>query len=159
MKRSTILMGTIILIVCSLLLGLFILPREIKSTRWMEVNAPSEVVWEKLYPIASWSEWNTWSGEGDDSSQPFWNSQNVTLTDVDIENKRIVYEVVGQKASGSIKLDQQPDQLWVQWEHEFEADYSPWSRLIDWSSRSGLALELDAALKSLGEASEAEIID
>lgn len=156
MSRIQIMLAVLLGIGVSVLLGVFILPRDVKSTRWMEVNASSDVVWGHIYPLESWSKWNIWSGETVSDSQSFWKGQQVQITEVDLEKKQIRYVVVGQEASGLIALDEQPDQLWVQWEHEFTAGYAPWVRLSDWASRSDLALQLDESLKSLRKISEAE---
>ena len=156
MGRTQIILSICVGLVIAVFLGVFILPRDVKSTRWMEVDAPPEVVWSQVYPMASWSTWNIWAGEGQDGTQPFWRGQAVQITEVDLEKKVIRYSVVGQKASGLIALDQQPDQLWIQWEHEFEAGYMPWTRLSDWAARSELALQLDESLKSIRKTSEAE---
>ena len=156
MSRIQIFSAVMMGILVSVVLGVFILPRDVKSTRWMEVDASSEVVWSQVYPMASWSAWNIWGKEGVAESQPFWRGQALQITEVDLEKKVVKYSVVGQNASGLIALDQQPDQLWIQWEHEYEAGYMPWARLSDWAARSELALELDQALKSIRQVSEAE---
>ncbi|MEC8381049.1 MAG: hypothetical protein VXZ96_12035 [Myxococcota bacterium] len=156
MSRLQVLAAVCIGILIATVLGVFILPREVKSTRWMEVDAPESVVWSQVYPMKSWSAWNIWGNSGVDESQAFWRGQSVQITDVDLEKKQIKYAVVGQNASGLIALDQQPDQLWIQWEHEYEAGYMPLARLTDWAARSELALQLDQALKSIRQVSEAE---
>jgi hypothetical protein len=155
MSRFQIVLAVAVGLFVSVTLGIFILPREVKSTRWMEVDASAEVVWEHIYPMKSWTAWNIWSGESISESQPFWRDQQVQITEVDMEKRIIHYVVVGESAKGLIALDQQPDQLWIQWEHEFEAGYAPWERLSDWASRSDLALQLDQSLKSLRQVSEA----
>ena len=138
MSRLQVLAAVCIGILIATVLGIFILPREVKSTRWMEVDAPESVVWSQVYPMKSWSAWNIWGNSGVDESQAFWRGQSVQI------------------ASGLIALDQQPDQLWIQWEHEYEAGYMPLARLTDWAARSELALQLDQALKSIRQVSEAE---
>ena len=97
---------------------------------------PEAVVWAQVYPLESWSAWNIWGSSDLSEVSGFWRGQSVQITDVDLEKKQIKYAVVGQNASGLIALDQQPDQLWIQWEHEYEAGYMPWERLSDWAARS-----------------------
>ena len=40
--------------ILSTFLGLFILPRQVETTRWVQVDVPEDVVWTEISEVQNW---------------------------------------------------------------------------------------------------------
>ena len=47
----------IVAVLLSVYLGLFILPREVETTRWVKVDVPQEIVWKEVSNVQAWNTW------------------------------------------------------------------------------------------------------
>ena len=137
----------IIMTLISAFLGLFILPLEVETLRWITVESSKQDVWKEIsQEDYSWS----WGG-----TKNLWVEGDATfevteLKEADFEVLFIVRNKERQEVgSGKVYLEKIPEGLWLRCEYIYAADYAPFSRLQDWLHRGEVAIKLDKALKRM----------
>ena len=133
--------------ILSSFLGLFILPQQVETTRWVQVETPEDIVWKEISDPLNWNQWQPWA-DGESGEVP-WDGGVVSVTKVDAEIKKISFDVVPQKGRGELYLEKVPEGLWIRCYYTYSVDYAPWSRLQGWMRRSDVALKIDAGLEKL----------
>jgi len=131
--------------------GLFILPRDVETTRWVQVEVPQELVWQEVSNTKTWNTWQPWASAHSGDVIP-WDDGVVSNIEVVNDTSTGVQEVrfkVEPNAEGRLYLEKIPDGLWVRCEYIFEAPYEPFGRLQAWFHRSEVALKLDSGLEEL----------
>lgn len=132
--------------ILSTFLGLFILPRQVETTRWVQVDVPEDVVWTEISEVQNWKKWQPWTGS--DEAVP-WDTGTVSVTKVDPEIKKISFDVVPDIGRGELYLEKIPEGLWIRCYYTYTVEYAPWSRLQGWMRRSEVALKIDTGLEAL----------
>lgn len=134
----------IIVTLISAFLGLFILPLEVETLRWITVETSKQDVWNKIsQEDYSWS----WGG-----SKTLWVEGNATfeVTERNEDDFEILFIVRNKElqeiGSGKVYLEKIPEGLWLRCEYIYTADYAPFARLQDWLHRGEVAIKLDEAL-------------
>ena len=141
----------IVAVLLSVYLGLFILPREVETTRWVKVDVPQEIVWNEVSNVKAWNTWQPWATSIQPEPIP-WDQGEVGNIKVINDESTGVQEIrfdVAPNGEGRLYLEKIPDGLWVRCEYIFEAPYSPFGRLQAWFHRSEIALSLDSGLEEL----------
>ncbi len=141
----------IAVMIVSAFLGLFILPREVETTRWVKVDAEIEAVWTEVSNTKKWNSWQPWATSPTDAIIS-WDGGEVSNIQVVNDESTGVKEVrfdVEPNAKGRLYLEKVPEGLWVRCEYTYEAPYAPIGRLQAWFHRSEIALNLDKGLEEL----------
>ncbi len=141
----------IAVMIVSAFLGLFILPREVETTRWVKVDAEIETVWTEVSNTQNWNSWQPWATSPTDTAIS-WDGGEVSNIQVVNDEATGVKEVqfdVEPNAKGRLYLEKVPEGLWVRCEYIYEAPYAPIGRLQAWFHRSEIALNLDQGLEEL----------
>lgn len=141
----------IAVMIVSAFLGLFILPREVETTRWVKVDAEIETVWTEVSNTKNWNSWQPWATSPTDATIS-WDGGEVSNIQVVNDESTGVKEVrfdVEPNAKGRLYLEKVPEGLWVRCEYIYEAPYAPIGRLQAWFHRSEIALNLDKGLEEL----------
>lgn len=138
-------------VILSAFFGLFILPRDVETTRWVQVDVPQEMVWQEVSDTKAWNTWQPWATANSGDVIP-WDDGVISSIEVVNDASTGVQEVrfkVEPNAEGRLYLEKIPDGLWIRCEYIFEAPYEPIGRLQAWFHRSEIALNLDAGLEEL----------
>ncbi len=61
----------------------------------------------------------------------------------------VEFTVANKDGEGKLEIQEMPDGLWLSCYYTFQANYAPWSRLVDWLGRGQLALEIDDSLQKI----------
>jgi len=137
----------------SLFFGLFILPLDVETTRWITLSRPEEAVWTSLNDpnfIWRWSEGNT-----TETIRWIDNRSSFEVTEVKAEEKEIFFVVKDESqqeiGDGKIFLENIPLGLWLRCEYSYPAEYSPFARLGDWLRRGDIAIQIDKGLLRMKE--------
>ena len=153
MKDMTKIKTLIVMTVCSCFLGLFILPQEVSTTRWVEVHVSAEQAWREISATDNWPTWAPWS-KGDKISAAIpWDDGVLSFREIDAENQTVFFDVLqrksGAKGQGKLYVEKVPEGVWIRCQYEYEVDYAPWNRLSGWLHRGDVALLLDDGLMKL----------
>jgi hypothetical protein len=139
--------GIIILTLISAFLGLFILPLEVETLRWITVESSKQDVWKEIsQEDYSWS----WGG-----TKNLWVEGDATfeVTELKEDDFEVIFIVRNKErqevGSGKVYLEKIPEGLWLRCEYIYAADYAPFARLQDWLHRGEVAIKLDKALKRM----------
>ena len=139
-KIIAIIIATII----SGFLGLFILPLEVETTRWITIERPKQDVWDDIsHKDYSWN-WGT--------SKDSWVEDGTSFQVKDVKNEdfEILFAVKNDNqeeiGSGKVYLEKIPEGLWLRCKYVYMANYAPVSRLQDWLHRGKIAVQIDKAL-------------
>ena len=136
--------GIIIATIISAFLGLFILPLEVETTRWITVERPEQEVWKEIsHADYSWV-WGTSKNAWIEESTQF------QIDEIKDEDFEIFFTVRNDKqeeiGAGKVYLEKIPEGLWLRCKYVYAADYAPIARLQDWLRRGELAIQIDKAL-------------
>ena len=146
----------IVFTVFSAFLGLFVLPREVSTTRWVMSTQPEEVVWKEISDVSQWNAWQPWATSPTDKIIP-WDDGTVNVTEINEKDKFISFEVNASTDSdttdkkGKLYIEKIPEGLWIRCQYSYTVAYNPIARLQGWMKRGTLALELDKGLLVLQE--------
>lgn len=136
--------GIIIMTIFSAFLGLFVLPLEVETTRWITVERSTKHVWKEISDQNySWS----WG-----ASKDAWIEDNTYFYISEVKNEdfelhfRVKNDAQEEIGSGKVYLENIPEGLWLRCKYVYVADYAPIGRLQDWLRRGELAIQIDKAL-------------
>ena len=138
----------IITTVISAFLGIFILPIEVETKRWVEIDSSEEKIWSEISQVEHWENWQIWDDKNGDNSTK-WYSGKLALSDVDKESRIVHFTVDNKGGQGTLAIEKVPDGVWLGCTYSFQARYMPWDRLSDWLKRGELALDIDKALQKI----------
>lgn len=134
----------IIVTIISAFLGLFILPLEVETTRWITIERPKEDVWQEI------SDQNYTWGWGATKEDWIESDTQFQISDIKNDDFEILFTVTNasreQVGAGKVYLEKIPEGLWLRCKYTYTADYSPINRLQDWLRRGELAIQIDKAL-------------
>ena len=132
--------------ILSSFLGLFILPRQVETTRWVQVETPEDVVWAEISDVQKWKSWQPWA----DSTEGIpWDQGTVSVTKIDTDIKKVSFDVEPDIGRGELYLEKIPEGLWIRCYYTYTVEYAPWARLQGWMRRSEVALKIDSGLEDL----------
>ena len=132
--------------ILSSFLGLFILPRQVETTRWVQVETSEDVVWAEISEVEKWKNWQPWSGSSDGIP---WDGGTVSVTKIDTSIKKVSFDVEPDIGRGELYLEKIPEGLWIRCYYTYTVEYAPWARLQGWMRRSEVALKIDSGLEDL----------
>ena len=137
----------IITTVISAFFGIFILPVEVETKRWVEIDSSEEKIWQEISQVERWESWQPWETKSGDTDK--WYGGTVTLSEADQENLTVRFTVDNKVGQGTFVIEKVPDGVWLGCTYSFQARYMPWGRLSDWLKRGELALDIDKALQKI----------
>jgi len=153
-KRIGLVMASTLVVT---ILGVFVLPRDLKVYRAVLINDSPNVVYSHIVDLKHWNQW--WvtvdSTEqvtiSDDNLRRDWFDGGTFVVIDTKDNKRIDYEIqqTDNNGAGNISLTKVDSGTLVTWNHEQTARWLPHQRLYDWSARASSALEIQNGLDGL----------
>ena len=74
---------SIVATVISAFFGLFILPLDVETHRWEQIDVPREVLWVQISDLDKWNSWQPWADAN--QADVIWDGGKVLITTLDQE--------------------------------------------------------------------------
>jgi hypothetical protein len=146
-----------VFIACAAFLsGLFALPQRVETIRWIKIESSPDIIWDEIQTTEAWDHWDPWGHGASNGDTRIWRMEETLRFQgqdgepaVDPDRLLVQFVVEETEGTGQIAIEPTPDFMWVRWSYGYPCGWNPFQRLLHWTDRGSLALEMDKGLANL----------